>query len=168
MSPIAVTRTYLEYPNALDPGPGDAPEGAALVELADTEWERLQRLYVDVGAQWHWHDRRPWTAERWRDYLAAPGMRAFVLRLDGRDAGYFELERADDGGVEVALFGLMDFAQGRGLGRWLIERAVLMARAWDATRVWLHTCTLDSPRALPNYLARGFVPWRTESYTVDA
>ncbi len=28
--------------------------------------------------------------------------------------------------------------------------------------VWLHTCTLDGPAALPNYLARGLVPYRSE------
>ena len=33
-----------------------------------------------------------------------------------------------------------------------------------ATRVWLHTCTLDGEAALPNYLARGFTPFRTERY----
>ena len=31
-----------------------------------------------------------------------------------------------------------------------------------ARRVWLHTCTLDNPAALPNYLKRGFVPVKTE------
>jgi hypothetical protein len=36
-----------------------------------------------------------------------------------------------------------------------------------ATRVWLHTCTLDSPVALPNYEARGFVRYRSETYTVE-
>jgi hypothetical protein len=35
-------------------------------------------------------------------------------------------------------------------------------------RVWLHTCTLDHPNALPNYLARGFTPYRTETYEVDS
>jgi len=36
-----------------------------------------------------------------------------------------------------------------------------------ATRVWLHTCTLDGPAALPNYLARGFVATRRETYAAD-
>ena len=33
-----------------------------------------------------------------------------------------------------------------------------ITRAWDmsAKRVWVHTCSLDHPRALPNYQARGF------------
>ncbi|UXN33194.1 hypothetical protein [Glutamicibacter sp. M10] len=28
--------------------------------------------------------------------------------------------------------------------------------------MWLHTCSLDSPAALPNYLARGLKIYRTE------
>jgi hypothetical protein len=36
-----------------------------------------------------------------------------------------------------------------------------------ASRVWLHTCTLDSPRALPAYQARGFVPFRSERLAVE-
>jgi hypothetical protein len=41
-------------------------------------------------------------------------------------------------------------------------------RAWSlgASRVWLHTCTLDSPAALPNDLARGFVKFREEEYDI--
>ena len=31
-------------------------------------------------------------------------------------------------------------------------------------RVWLHTCTLDHPGALPNYLKRGFRATGTEQY----
>ena len=33
--------------------------------------------------------------------------------------------------------------------------------------MWLHTCTLDSPAALPNYLAGGFDPVRTETYETE-
>ena len=32
----------------------------------------------------------------------------------------------------------------------------------DVQRVWLHTCSLDHPRALPNYQASGFSIYRTE------
>jgi len=31
----------------------------------------------------------------------------------------------------------------------------------SGARVWLTTCTLDGPYALPNYRARGMVPFRT-------
>jgi hypothetical protein len=42
-----------------------------------------------------------------------------------------------------------------------------MAWAGQPTRVWLHTCTLDHPNALPNYVRRGFRPVREEVYQVE-
>ena len=86
---------------------------------------------------------------------------------DGTDwtpLGYYELAREPDGAVEIVYFGLVAEAQGRGLGRGLLTHAVRTAWASGATRVWLHTCTLDGPAALPNYLARGFRPVREERY----
>ena len=82
-------------------------------------------------------------------------------------AGWYELRRVpEDGSVEIAYFGLMPGAIGRGLGKALLGCAVRDAWAMGATRVWLHTCTLDHPHALPNYLARGFRVYKTESYEV--
>jgi GNAT superfamily N-acetyltransferase len=51
---------------------------------------------------------------------------------------------------------------GKGLGGPLLSTAI--SRAWEmgAKRVWVHTCTLDHPRALGNYQARGFAVYRTE------
>ncbi len=79
-------------------------------------------------------------------------------------AGYFELERRDDGSVEIAYFGLAEGFFGKGLGKAMLTRAAREAWALGPTRVWLHTCTLDSPHALPNYKARGFEAFRSEKY----
>ena len=64
--------------------------------------------------------------------------------------------------VEVAHFGLLSAFHGRGLGGWLLTVALRRAQELGDP-VWLHTCTLDGPAALPNYLARGMVPYRTET-----
>jgi hypothetical protein len=42
-------------------------------------------------------------------------------------------------------------------------------RAWEqgTSRVWLHTCTLDDGAALPNYIKRGFAPYKEELYSVE-
>jgi GNAT superfamily N-acetyltransferase len=56
---------------------------------------------------------------------------------------------------------------GQGLGRALLTKAVDVSWSLRPTRVWLHTCTLDHPAALANYLARGFKVMRTERYTVE-
>jgi GNAT superfamily N-acetyltransferase len=55
---------------------------------------------------------------------------------------------------------------GRGLGKHLLTQAVQTAWGLGAARVWLHTCTLDDPAALPNYLARGFRPFKTDVYSL--
>jgi hypothetical protein len=67
--------------------------------------------------------------------------------------------------VEIVYFGLMRHAIGHGIGGAFLSDALARAWAGDTHRVWLHTCTLDHPAALPNYLKRGFSIVRTEQYT---
>jgi GNAT superfamily N-acetyltransferase len=54
-----------------------------------------------------------------------------------------------------------------GLGKQLLSFAI--DRAWEegAKRIWLHTCTLDNAAALPNYLKRGFSPFKQETYFTE-
>jgi GNAT superfamily N-acetyltransferase len=90
----------------------------------------------------------------------------FELLVADESAGYFELRRHPTD-VEIAYFGLVPRFIGQGLGGALLTRAAQEAWTIGASRVWLHTCTLDSPHALPNYLARGFREFKTERFTVD-
>ena len=131
--------------------------------------DRYRRLYKEVGEQWFWHDRLEWSDVELAAHLAGPNVGVWEITAAGgtKSAGYFELQRHDDGSVEIAYFGLMPEFIGQGLGGWMLGRAVEEAWAMGAKRVWLHTCTLDSDRALPNYLARGFQPYRTERLEVE-
>jgi GNAT superfamily N-acetyltransferase len=112
-------------------------------------------------------DRLLWSDEEHRARLADPDVSLHLLSVAGAPAGYFELERHPDGAVEVAYFGLLPEFLGRGLGKYLLTKAAQEAFALGASRVWLHTCTLDDPAALPNYLARGFRKVREETYEAD-
>ena len=113
-------------------------------------------LYASVGGQWKWFERLEWTRDRWLTYLDRPEQETWVGYWRETPAGYFELERQEKGSVEIVYFGLMPDFIGNGLGSLLLSRAV--QRAWEsgAKRVWVHTCTLDHPHALQNYLSRGF------------
>jgi GNAT superfamily N-acetyltransferase len=55
-----------------------------------------------------------------------------------------------EGEVEITQFGLMPEFIGQGLGKFFLRWAI--DRAWDYApkRLWLHTCTLDHPVALPS------------------
>ena len=124
-------------------------------------------LYSAVGHEWHWHDRLVVPDDELAAYFASPDVQLWVLRVHRDVAGYFELKRHDDDRVEIVYFGLRSSYFGRGLGGWMLTRAIELAFAMGASLVTLHTCTLDSPRALPNYLARGFAISREEEYEVQ-
>jgi len=126
--------------------------------------EHYRRLYGAVGDKWYWRDRNAWSDERLLRHLSSPAIAVWECLVDGETAGFFELQRESDGSVEIAYFGLIDAFMGRGIGKAMLTRAAEEAWAFGASRVWLHTCTLDSPRALPNYKARGFEEVRQETY----
>ncbi len=72
-----------------------------------------------------------------------------------------------DKSVEIAFFGLLPQFIGKGLGGYLLSEAIRKAWDLDASRVWVHTCTLDHPHALGNYEARGLTIVREETHVQD-
>ena len=64
-------------------------------------------LYVEVGRNYHWIDRLPWTDEDIVAHLSQPEISLWLMTDDGATAGYFELRRCEDGSVEIAYFGLL-------------------------------------------------------------
>jgi GNAT superfamily N-acetyltransferase len=168
MPRVEVTRTYLELlkPGDLVAAPSVDPR-LRLERVQECPASFHRYLYAAVGRAYHWVDRLGWTDEETLAYLASPTVSLWVLYFSGAPAGYFELKRHEDGSVEIAYFGLLPEYTRRGFGKHLLSEAVTQAWAQDARRVWLHTCTLDDAAALPNYLARGFRPFKTEGYVAD-
>ena len=166
---MRVRTTYLEMgsPEALKPS-SRAPEDVRMVKV-DTPSPELNRfLYSAVGGAWHWRDRLPWTRTRWMEWLERPEVETWVAYRAGAPAGYFELEGQDGDAVEIAYLGILPGFEGQGLGGYLVTQAVRRAFSMrpGVDRVWLHTCTLDHPGALPNYLNRGFVIFKEEEADV--
>jgi ribosomal protein S18 acetylase RimI-like enzyme len=163
-----VTRTHLELraPGELRAAriPAPVPLLRHLRPVAPAEYLALYRL---VGERWHWRDRLAWSDDELADYLARASVEIWIAESGSDTAGYFELQRHAGDDVELMYFGLAPTFIGRGLGGWLLARAVERAFAIGARRVVLNTCTLDGPHALPNYLARGFRIVREERYEVS-
>lgn len=162
---IEVTRTYLQLTDAGQLNAAHLDRGRAeVVQVHDCPASFYRYLYAEVGRLYHWTDRLPWTDTEIRAHLARPEITLWLMVVEGAPAGYFELECHADGSTEVAYFGLLQEFLGRGLGKHLLTEAVTHAWQQGANRVWLHTCTLDDPAALPNYLKRGFKPFKEEKY----
>ena len=113
-------------------------------------------LYAAVGAGWFWLQRGRMDDETLRAIIQHPDVEVHLLTEGGVPAGFGEIDRRVAPEVEIAYFGLVPEAVGRGLGLWFLEQVA--AQAWRSrpVRVWLHTCDLDHPRALANYRAGGF------------
>ena len=165
---VSVRRTHLELSARGRLRPARLP--ADQVDLAPfrpiTPAEYLE-LYTLVGELWLWRDRLVWSRDELERYLALPNVHIWTARVRGATAGYFELRQNADHAVEVMYFGLAPAFIGRGIGGWLLTRAVEEAFALGASRVVLNTCTLDAPQALPNYLARGFTIMSEDQYLLE-
>lgn len=159
---VKVTTYHLEMtdPSALRP----AKENPALeLKQAKIPCPELNRfLYTAVGGDWYWIDHLLWTYAQWQQWVDRPELQTWVGYVEGTPAGYFELEAQPGGHVEIAYFGLLPQFVGKGLGGHLLTAAIECGWQMGAKRVWVHTCTLDHPKALANYQARGMRLFKEE------
>jgi GNAT superfamily N-acetyltransferase len=148
--------------------PSGSPAAGLEIRRAELPSPELNRFfYTAVGGGWFWIDRLEWTRRRWEAWLCRPEVETWIGSVRGTPAGYFELERQPGDQVELAYFGLLPQFVGNGIGGLLLDAAVLRGWAMGARRVWLHTCSLDHPRALDAYRRHGFSLYREETVEQD-
>ncbi|WP_424932478.1 GNAT family N-acetyltransferase, partial [Amaricoccus macauensis] len=133
---------------------------ALIAAKSPPNWYFLS-LYEAVGRDYEWTDQ----IERPDDELAAwlndENVVLYTFLRAGWPHGFFVLDHRETETCDLAYFGLVPEAMGRGLGWFLLETAVHMA--WDlpgVERVTVNTNSLDHPRALPLYQKAGFAPYR--------
>ncbi len=123
-------------------------------------------LYGAVGAAHHWTDLYHEPRGDLEAFLHHDDAALYVMMVDGWPGGFALLDWRQEGICDLAYFGLMPEAMGRGLGAWLLSTAVDIG--WDRAgteKMTVHTNTLDHPRALPLYQRVGFVPARRTEAT---
>ncbi len=160
---IPVTVTFLEMSSPDQRLPArEAVETTAIVRVERPTISFYRYLYNTVGADWNWHLRRRLSDDELAAIIHDDRVEIFVLQVRGVPAGYVELDRRIEGEVEIAYFGLIPEYIGHGFGAFLLDGG--LGRAWSRgpRRVWLHTCSLDHPRALDVYRRAGLVVYRRE------
>lgn len=118
-----------------------------------TEYLQLFRL---AGERVGWDLRTRGSSEEVVNALKNPNAIVFVLRIDGSASGLCEFRKEDGGDLELLFFGIAKRLEGRGFGRFLLCSALELAWEERPGRIWLHTDTYDSPRALMLYEQVGF------------
>lgn len=155
MLPDRLVTTYLEMNTPADFKPSYADDPTITVMQAQVPLVPFYRfLYRTVGETWYWSDRDRWSDEQLAQWLSSPNVAVHVLYSNGTPAGYIELEKQGDD-TEISYFGLFPAFFGKGYGKHLLSHGIQQAWAAGAKRVWVHTCNLDAPQALPNYQRRG-------------
>lgn len=165
---VDYTVTWLEMtePPRRPLPPLPAGQQAALLAAKEPPAEYFLYLYRAVGAQYEWTD---WLARPFADaeaFVQDRRVTLYTMLLHGWPGGFFVLDGRRPPVVDLAYFGLVPQAIGRGLGHWLLATAIQTGWEWPGTeKLTVNTNTLDHPRALGIYQKLGFAPVRRERLT---
>lgn len=127
-----------------------------LERFAPTKLAAYRELFRAVGEPWLWFSRLVMPDAELKARLSDERVSALAFRNGQQNLGLLELDFREPDTCEVVQFGLVPGLTGQGLGRLLMDAALDLAWARPVQRVWLHTCTFDSPHAVPFYLRCGF------------
>lgn len=144
-------------------------DGLRLTRIITPDAARYRALFAKVGGDYLWSSRLEMTDEALLAVLTDPKVHLYVAKSGTKDAGLLELDFRGNAGCELAFFGLTPDQVGGQAGRWLMNEA--LTRAWDEdiSRLFVHTCTLDHPKALAFYIRSGFTPYkRSVEVSLDA
>lgn len=141
--------------------------GLNLKQIATTDIEFYRYLYSAVGKKWKWKDRSMFSDHQLQQILETPGNSVQVLYVNNNPAGFIELAKTEMTS-KIVYFGLCLEYMGKGLGKHLLSCGI--AQAWNnqTQRLWVHTCNLDSPYALDNYIKRGFKVYQIDKQPMQA
>ncbi len=129
--------------------------------------EDYRRLFRAIGEQWMWVSRLIMSDHELVTILQDPLVEVYVIKDGDRQIGLLELDFRTDGECELAFFGLVADAIGKGAGRRLMNHAIATAWSKPVRRFWVHTCHLDSQGALAFYQRSGFTPYATMVEVLD-
>lgn len=155
--------TYVEMtaPSQFIPA---APVPGLTLEPVDHGSPFIPGILARIGAAYKWESASR-TEQEWAASFAEHPDRAFwLLSLEGEPAGMVTCDLHPGDEAEIVTFGLLPEFVGKGLGGFALTLGVQQAWALApvVNRVWLHTSTLDHPRALANYHRWGFRTFKTE------
>jgi len=156
---LAAVVTSLEMRDRPRPRPLPASP-LRLTHWPEPNADAYRILFRRVGAPWLWFSRLTLEDGELEAIIRDPAVEVHaVLDRAGIEIGMLELDFRQAGMCEIAFFGVVPELTGKGHGGWLMGQALALGWRKEVARMWVHTCTLDHPRALDFYRRQGFVPF---------
>jgi GNAT superfamily N-acetyltransferase len=124
--------------------------------------DAYRALYGKIGDEWLWFSRIVMSDADLAAIIHDPGIEIYGLEVDGEFEGILELDFRVENEAELGFFGVGNRLIGGGAARWLMNRAIELVWQRPVRRFWVHTCTLDHPKAVDFYIRSGFLPFRRQ------
>ena len=164
---IPVERNFLELRDIKKLKFNSSKEKKLLIKKIKPDFQLNKFFYKQVGKKHRWIDRLSWTDEKWINFISNKNLETYVISETDDLIGFFELlYNPDLNETEISYFGLLEEYIGKGIGGYALSEAIKKSFEKNIKRVWLHTCTLDHPNALKNYIARGMRVFRKENINI--
>ena len=164
---IPVERNFLELRDIKKLKFNAFKENKFLIKKIKPDFQLNKFFYKQVGKKHRWIDRLSWTDEKWINFISNKNLETYVISELEDLIGFFELlYNPNLNETEISYFGLLEEYIGKGIGGYALSEAIKKAFEKNIKRVWLHTCTLDHPNALKNYIARGMRVFRKENINI--
>ena len=164
---IPVERNFLELRDLRNLRFNSIKQTKLIVKKIKPDFQLNKFFYKQVGKKYRWIDRLSWPDEKWIEYISNKNLETYVISISDDLVGFFELlYNPQLKETEISYFGLLEEYIGKGIGGYALSEAIKKSFDKDINRVWLHTCTLDHPNALKNYIARGMTVFRKENINI--
>ncbi len=164
---IPVERNFLELRDLRNLRFNSIKQNKLIVKKIKPDFQLNKFFYKQVGKKYRWIDRLSWPDEKWIEYISNKNLETYVISISKDLAGFFELlYNPQLKETEISYFGLLEEYIGKGIGGHALSEAIKKSFDKDINRVWLHTCTLDHPNALKNYIARGMTVFKKENINI--
>ena len=158
MTDSTVRVSYLELTQI--PAPAPTRPGAERISREKLNVDEYLDLYGQVGEPFRWDQRFKMIRSELIWLLDSERSQIYLLRDDhSRAIGLCEFDRCLPD-IELKNFGLVQAAQGKGLGSWLLRTALHHEWKLQPARIWLHTDSWDHPAAVHLYESTGFRVYR--------
>ena len=164
---IPVQRNFLELKDLKNLRTNSTNKNKYLVKKIKPDFQLNKFFYKQVGKKHRWIDRLSWSDEKWINYISNKNLETYIICECEELVGFFELlHNPELQETEISYFGLLEEYIGKGIGGYALSEAIRKSFEKNIRRVWLHTCTLDHPNALKNYIARGMTVFKKEKINV--
>ena len=164
---IPVQRNFLELKDLKNLKTNSINENKYKVKKLKPDFQLNKFFYKQVGKNHRWIDRLSWSDGKWINYISNKNLETYIISESDELVGFFELlYNPELKETEISYFGLLEEFIGKGIGGYALSVAIKKSFEKNIRRVWLHTCTLDHPNALKNYIARGMTVFKKENINI--